>query len=448
MTKRPAAPQTQAVAEAERAFRALLQATSLSEDLQRDHVDLSRSYGTNNAFLGWNDSEFRAATKALRKSSPRVSETTIGRALVDSIIRLFETHVLQEDADSPAEVLLDTILPSLPSAAIAQEVSSILQYLDTRVASYDLFVPLQGIELRSPSIRIVDFTVHAHDQGPLPPLLKEKAQQEHWRQIVEYAQQDLASAGSYVVVAAEGDDTVAEAHALRRAQDIVDIVNLYAASALDRGRSLQKIAVAGQIGILGEQVVLFARTPVAPDGTVALGYKGRKPPLFKHIISEETVQEWQGPALDQVVGCFEYEGSDPKVIESRLRRSVRWHSKGITADGTEEQFVALATSLESLLVGSEGTDPKVNWGSITQRLAERVAFLLGRTYEDRVAFERNAKTLYGLRSKVVHEGKAVSRANLAAMDSLARSTILAFARKAFGSWDDFLHWERNEKYGH
>ena len=111
MSKQRATRQTQAATGVEKAFRAFLQATSLSEDLYRDHVHLGRSYGSNNALLGWDDSPFRAAIKLLRNVSPQVSERTIGGALRDSMIRLFEEHIMQQEVDGVSELVLDSIAP-------------------------------------------------------------------------------------------------------------------------------------------------------------------------------------------------------------------------------------------------------------------------------------------------------------------------------------------------
>jgi hypothetical protein len=440
------APKTQALAHAEKAFRALLQATSLSEDLYRQHVHLRRSYGSNNAFLGWDDPPFQAAIEVLQETSPRLSKRTIGTALTESMIRLFEEHAIKEDASSGTALVIDTIVPSLPSAAIAQEVRNILDYLQSRVDSYTVFVPLEGIELLSSEIRVGDSTLYAHDQGPLPPLLQERRHQNAWKQIAEYCGPLLRAAGSYVAIDEEGDDEVATAHALQHAQDLVEILNIYVASALDRDRSVQKIAVVGQIGVLGEQIVLLARSPVEGEGRAALGFKARKPPLRGHRIARANLEEWKAHGLDQVVRSFTYEGNEPLAIEPRLRRSVRWYSKGVGADSTDEQYVALAIAMESLLIGSDGIDPKVSWGSITQRLAERVAFLLGHSYAQRIDIASNVKRLYRLRSRVIHQGETVSRQNLASMDHVVRSTILAFANYGFRSWHDFLEWERRHKY--
>ena len=446
MTRQADGPQTQPLANAEKAFRAFLEATSLSEELHRNHIHLRHSYGRNNAFLGWDDPPFRAAIKVIQQASPQVSERTIGAVLTESMIKLFEEHAIEQGVDSGGELHLDTILPSLPNAAIEEEVRNIIDYVQDQVESHTVFVPLEGIEPLSSEIRIGHSIVYANDRGPLPALLQERTKDKAWKRIVKYCDQVLAAAGCYVAVDEEGDDTAASALALQDAQDLVDILNLYVASALDRDRGLGKIAVMGQVGILGEQIVVFARVAAEGESRTVLGFKARKPPRRRHKIRTANPQEWKQCGLEQVVASFTYVGSNPTAIESRLRRSVRWYSKGISADSTDEQFVALAVALESLLIGSEGIGLRVSWGSITQRLADRVAFLLGSGYDQRADLERDVKRLYRLRSKVVHQGGMVSRLNLASMDSIACSTIQAFANQGFRSWDEFLEWESKRKY--
>lgn len=61
------------------------------------------------------------------------------------------------------------------------------------------------------------------------------------------------------------------------------------------------------------------------------------------------------------------------------------------------------SALESLL----GTDS----AELTHKLSERVAWLIGADIQDRITIYRSIKTLYGIRSKVVH-GSAVAKAQL------------------------------------
>jgi hypothetical protein len=132
--------------------------------------------------------------------------------------------------------------------------------------------------------------------------------------------------------------------------------------------------------------------------------------------------------------------------DRRLARAVSWYAKGADAESDEEAYVCLAIALEALLVGDEGRTPLSSTGSISQRLGDRVAFLRGRDVSQRVDIEKQTKTLYGLRSGIVHEGKSVNRDELREFDQTVRDSIVTFARKEFGNWQDFLAWEREEKF--
>jgi hypothetical protein len=97
-------------------------------------------------------------------------------------------------------------------------------------------------------------------------------------------------------------------------------------------------------------------------------------------------------------------------------------------------------------VGSEGDDPAVSWGSITQKLSERVAFLLGTDCDSRIKIAKDVKELYGIRSKIVHQGRPTSLENLFHMNYIVENSILAFIQHQCSSWPDFLSWIERQKF--
>jgi hypothetical protein len=134
-------------------------------------------------------------------------------------------------------------------------------------------------------------------------------------------------------------------------------------------------------------------------------------------------------------------------IAKRLQRATTWYSKAVDADTPEEQFVALAIALESLLVGDEGKGLYAATGSINQKLSERTAFLLADDFESRRQQSSETKKLYGLRSAIVHRGESVRQKQLIQMDRLVKQSILAFLKRDFKNWNEFEEWIARQRFG-
>ena len=67
-------------------YRALLQSVSVSEDIKREHVRIQRTYGHNNAMLGWSHEPFGDAIAAVKQVCPKISDKTIATEISRSIV--------------------------------------------------------------------------------------------------------------------------------------------------------------------------------------------------------------------------------------------------------------------------------------------------------------------------------------------------------------------------
>ncbi|MBB1449881.1 hypothetical protein H5159_02105 [Pseudoalteromonas sp. SG43-1] len=133
-------------------------------------------------------------------------------------------------------------------------------------------------------------------------------------------------------------------------------------------------------------------------------------------------------------------------IEKRIFQSINWFGKAINSNVYEEQFLFIAISIESLLVGDEPAGPFSNQGGITQKISERSAFLLGNDVENRIQIEKDVKKLYGLRSKIVHTGARVENKDVIQIETMAKKLILIFSEKKYTSHDNFLKWLKHAQY--
>src|SRR6266849_501434 len=79
---------------------------------------------------------------------------------------------------------------------------------------------------------------------------------------------------------------------------------------------------------------------------------------------------------------------------------MKWAGKGSATVDREDSFLFFALALEALILGEKKRE------RLTHSLASRVAHLLGSTELEKSKIQGYVKHLYGLRSSLVHTGKA------------------------------------------
>src|SRR5262249_4885071 len=153
--------------------------------------------------------------------------------------------------------------------------------------------------------------------------------------------------------------------------------------------------------------------------------------IHKYKIDEETLDLWNKYEVANLAEWFTI--TDSKSIQARIKRAITWYSHAVNADTKEIQFVSMTTAIEGLLLDKgESKDNQLNLGSIKQRLADRVAYLLGKDFDERVNFATKIKALYDIRSGLVHGGESANLNNsLYELEDIVGATIIAFAKHNF-----------------
>lgn len=89
-------------------------------------------------------------------------------------------------------------------------------------------------------------------------------------------------------------------------------------------------------------------------------------------------------------------------IESKIILSIDWIGQSTNERSSTDAFLKAAIALEVLLTYN---DKSPITPSITYRLSENSALILGKKMSDRIKIERKIKSLYSRRSSIVHAGK-------------------------------------------
>lgn len=411
----------------ERRFRDFLEDVSLKCGYEKTNLHMGRVYGPRSAMLQWEEGPFSAVITATQELCPTISDRQIARALRNLMVEMFESQAVSEDGIADRE--LESITEVLDTSCVGEEISQMVSSLNELARTHVVFVPIEGLALTVNSLEIGDVKFYPRtsaselDQTLLD--IEERAKR------VDHLETDLRDATCYARVEVVGDDYFARNEAVRRAKEAIHILNLYLSSPRHQFHHWASIRVAR---------VIINRTLEDDQISYNQSFPFERPLELDSVRKQNMLQA----ALEELSDCFQPQSNSD--IAKRGRQAVTWYSKAVDADSPEEKFVNLAIALESLLIGREGGGPYATTGSISQRIGERVAFLLADSFESRVNYERKAKELYGLRSAIVHSGESVAETDLALMDELAIQVIIGFFKHGFKSWPEFRKWIAHERY--
>jgi hypothetical protein len=87
-------------------------------------------------------------------------------------------------------------------------------------------------------------------------------------------------------------------------------------------------------------------------------------------------------------------------FENDLLYAFLIYSRNSLAEDPSDKLVYILTAVESLLL-SDSSEP------IQANLADRIAFLVGRTTEERLSIKKTVKDTYSLRSSLLHHGNTI-----------------------------------------
>jgi hypothetical protein len=392
--------------------------------------------------LQWGDDALDSAVVEAQKLCPNVSADRIRTALRDLMIKMFHEQAVRDGSSAGAPEStgsekngeLDTILEILDVSGVRPLLLETIQQLQSLAVTQIVYVPIEGLHL-SDSMTIGNVVLHQRgDQSELDQAIAVIERQDE--KSVAYAYGALKNATCYATVELVGDDKFARNEATRRVRQALHTLNFCLSSPMYQP-SWDRIRICG--------IVVNKRSPTGKpvDDSVGLheSYPGGRPlDLSKRSLLDAVGSNEQH--LGQLLACYQTRGD----IAKRLQRAMTWYSKAVDADTAEEQFVDLAIALESLLVGDEGRGPYATTGSITQNLAERVAFLLENDFEKRYQRAAEARRLYDQRGAIIHHGAQVSEDDLDKMDKLVKQVTLAFLRHDFESWLAFQEWIAKQKF--
>lgn len=107
-------------------------------------------------------------------------------------------------------------------------------------------------------------------------------------------------------------------------------------------------------------------------------------------------------------------------LENRIIKSINWIGMSINEDDASIATTLIAFGFEALLKSNKSS---VISQSIQGHISESVAFIIGKSYKDRLEIEKTFKNLYSFRSKVAHGYTASDDGNYSSYFSMFSKTI-------------------------
>lgn len=348
----------------------LLKGVSLEPGINREYVYLGKSYGRNSLLLGWDPKLALNAAQVIHKSSPEVSEEAIRYELQNSIVSLFEARYVSEDASPELDApIVMSLLDSLEPEQVDSEIQRLLTTVMSIVKDWTAFIFIEGLELSIPELQLADAILYPSTSGPLWTLLQE-IPITAWRETIsELVSEANEQCHTYLAVGVHGDKNHASSEALRLSQKVVAILTLYMVTTNHRQRLFRDIGVLGYPREDRCKLIVICTPPfstVTDQRYWAINEQADS--LHYHSIEAETLEYWQSLGLEVVMDCCKAKDNSQNPASTRINNSITWYCRAMNAITMDEQYVAMVTALESLLVADEEV-------SITQRLADSVSML-------------------------------------------------------------------------
>ena len=149
------------------------------------------------------------------------------------------------------------------------------------------------------------------------------------------------------------------------------------------------------------------------------------PSLIKRITIDEIREFLLGEGKIYVNLFNQLTNNNRSEIDNRIVNAINWIGMAVAEKENSVAFTQAMYGIESLLQYEQKGEMISK--SFVASIAENVAFLLGRNFDDRRKLEKRFKELYGIRSKIAH-GKSndISVYDVLDVIGLAKSLVMSF----------------------
>ena len=118
-------------------------------------------------------------------------------------------------------------------------------------------------------------------------------------------------------------------------------------------------------------------------------------------IDEDLVTKMRGVGFDTLVNFLDSPSEERSELQNDFVRALAIYSKSCIAQSLTDKLLYAVLTLESVLLKDQSE-------SLQKHIGERMAFMIGKSLEHRIAILANYKKAYALRSGAVHHAREVT----------------------------------------
>ncbi|PTP11726.1 hypothetical protein CWO36_24275 [Vibrio splendidus] len=440
----------------EKIFNKYIDSFQIVSGINKTSLKQVRLFGNEYSITKWGDQKYRDGVKNVIQCFPNNSSSLI------------------EEYFSSA--LLQVLLAEDKKEKIIEECTKLIDQVNRNTQMRSVCIPVEGIDLKVDCLDFGFGKLYKSDVGVLPTIIKDNKSLHSYQHGINA----LENCMCYFEIEDNTDHRKSLESAKSLTQYALNLLNFYIGSTQFRTDPSfnnwhnriketecfrkRRIAIYGSESNYSQVYYEFYQnTEPYPDSEYSLEFNllssghddsqrlNESMDLFTsssakatyHLIDNNVKASILSTNIPSLLSCVKQKSE----IEKRIFQSINWFGKAINSEVFEEQFLFFAISIESLLVGNEPDSPFANQGSITQKISDRSAFLIGKDFNSRVKIEKDLKKLYGLRSKIVHTGAKVKNTDVIKIECLAKKLILKFSKENYLSHESFIEWIKRAQYG-
>lgn len=273
----------------------------------------------------------------------------------------------------------------------------VLSRCERNVANQEVWLPLIGIQL--------------HLELQLGNVLFKPIRQSDWRQWVSVWQSRypaeiprlrrfLVDAESEAVSVAIRRITAEQIRAveigLKDVEAALDVLRYFSPS--NRFPTMPAYcSVAGREPVNKPKHLIIQHATLISAGTTIANMRANHP----WRIDEDLLTKMRGVGFDTLVNLLVMPHADRSELQNDFIQALAVYSKSCIAQSLTDKLLYAVLTLECVLLKDESE-------SLQKHIGERMAFMIGRSLEHRIAIVANYKKAYALRSGAVHHGREVT----------------------------------------
>lgn len=326
-------------------------------------------------------------------------------------------------------------------------IDRLLESLEEFNEEWECIVGVEGLRLEVPQMEIGCATFYPHNPpaGDLFLMLdrylskvESGDDQQTQRALYEEA---LKAVKSYAKITICADAWQAHLNAIDQVELALSAIRCLARSA--RGKfTISDDFIPPQLTVIGhsflQRRLVFSRrihpSTIPPaDAITHQTVKG----LIHYKLGPDDLKHLNELGLEEISETLK--AKQPSDLQKKILRAIRWSGEARLSPVVDDAYVKNMIALETLL---SYPDDK----SITQRLGEGAALLLGRDVSERKDIAKEVANLYGKRSKVVHSGRGVNIEDLRKLENYVTCCLAALLRLGLRSDTEFRNWIETQRF--